>query len=590
MIQDLGFLPVRFVALYLQTFLAVSHQEHPMPDFAFELNRSFERLCGPQSDEFKTTLSKLCAALAAGHSCIRAAPLSSPLIGRPGEFKPLTQDKDRLYLTRYWWYESSVGQKLSQLAKEKCTVDLQQLAPLLNSLFPASAISPDMQKAAAAAAVMQKLTVISGGPGTGKTTTVLRILAALQIVANNTLNIKMAAPTGKAAARMSESVRERKFDLPVAKATLAVIPETASTLHRLLGPRPDGSFKHGKDNPLALDVLVVDEASMIDLALMAQLLDALPVDARLILLGDKDQLDAVDAGAVFAELCSLKSPSPAFITALKAASGVEISPSKAASSCVGNAIMTLQHSHRFAAGGGIGKLASLVNAGDAKGALALLQPNDLFAEAEPELGWQANSKNLLTRCDSGYQAYWQAVQQNDVAAAFIAFDTFRILTALREGQAGVMGVNQQLEDHWRTKNLISADVWYAGRPILITQNDYGVQLYNGDIGLTFIQDGAPRVAFKGEGNTLRWFSPARLPSHETALALTVHKSQGSEFDTVILLLPNEAHELLSRSLIYTGLTRAKKRVEIWANNEVLSKAITKQAIRQSGLAAVLKAA
>ncbi|MCX7206945.1 MAG: exodeoxyribonuclease V subunit alpha [Proteobacteria bacterium] len=560
-----------------------------MPDFAFELSRSFERLCGAQSDELNATLAKLCAALAAGHSCIKTAPLSSPLIGRPGEFKPLTQDKDRLYLTRYWWYESQLATRLRQLAGEKCDVDLAKLATLLDELFPASSIQPDLQKVAAAAAVMQKLTVISGGPGTGKTTTVLRILAALQIMEGNTLSIKMAAPTGKAAARMSESVRERKSSLAVTPATLAVIPETASTLHRLLGPRPDGSFKHHAANPLALDVLVVDEASMIDLALMAQLVEALPAHARLILLGDKDQLDAVDAGAVFAELCSLKSPSADFIQALKSATGVTIASSKAPASSVGNAVMNLEHSHRFAAGGGIGKLASLVNSGDAKGALALLQPNDLFAETETELGWQPNSKTLLSRCDQGYAAYWQAVLAGDVDAAFAAFDTFRVLTALREGHAGVMGVNQQLEAHWQAKKFIPENsLWYAGRPILITQNDYGVQLYNGDIGLAFIENGAPRVAFKGEGNTLRWFSPARLPAHETALALTVHKSQGSEFDEVILLLPDQPHELLSRSLIYTGLTRAKKKVEIWGSNDVLSKAIAKQSIRQSGLAAALR--
>lgn len=560
-----------------------------MPDFAFELSRSFERLCGPQPDEVKSMISRLCAALAAGHSCIRTAPLASPLIGRPGEFKPLTQDKDRLYLTRYWWYESQLAKKLKQLAGEPLPVDLEKLTPLLNKLFPPGPVTPDLQKAAAAAAVLQKLTVISGGPGTGKTTTVLRILAALQIMADNSLNIKMAAPTGKAAARMSESVREQKHRLDVDEATRAMIPETASTLHRLLGPRPDGSFRHHAGNPLALDVLVVDEASMIDLALMAQLAEALPPQARLILLGDKDQLDAVDAGTVFSELCSLKSPDQAFIQAIKTASGVTLRAEKAPASAVGNAVMNLEHSHRFAAGGGIGKLAQSVNQGDAKTAMALLQPDDLFAEPETELGWQPDGKTLLQRCDTGYGAYWQAVQNHDVAAAFMAFDRFRVLTALREGQTGVLGVNQQLEAHWRARKIIPEEgLWYDGRPVLITQNDYAVQLYNGDIGLTFFDGNSPRVAFKGENNTLRWFSPARLPAHETALALTVHKSQGSEFDEVVLLLPDNHHELLSRSLIYTGLTRAKKRVEIWGSSEVISKAITKQSTRQSGLAAALK--
>jgi exodeoxyribonuclease V alpha subunit len=398
------------------------------------------------------------------------------------------------------------------------------------------------------------------------------------------LAIGLAAPTGKAAARMAEAIRNAKAELPVSEAIKAALPDEARTLHRLLGSRGDSPHvRHNAANPLALDVLVVDEASMVDLALMAKLLDALPPTARLILLGDKDQLCAVEAGAVFAELCEGQGFDAQAAADLQRITGQQV-PVSQPSSRLGDAVVLLTHSHRFAGDSGIGELARRINGGDVSGTLNLLKQDrsDLTWNAQP------SPNDLLERLDQGYAPFITAVKRADPAAAFNAFNAFRALTAQREGPWGVAGINDALEARIKRRSQVaSRERWYVGRPVMVRQNDYALGLFNGDIGICLHTEFGLRVFFAGEGageDGFRSFAPARLPSHDSAFAMTVHKSQGSEFAEVLLVLPEQPSPLLTRSLFYTGITRAKHKVEIWALPARLGEAVATRAERAAGLA------
>ncbi|PAV47106.1 exodeoxyribonuclease V subunit alpha, partial [Pseudomonas sp. HAR-UPW-AIA-41] len=356
----------------------------------------------------------------------------------------------------------------------------------------------------------------------------------------------------------------------------ALLPEEARTLHRLLGSRGDSpAVRHHAANPLPLDVLVVDEASMVDLALMAKLLDALPPSARLILLGDKDQLCAVEAGAVFAELCEGRGFDAQAAAEIEQLTGQPV-PTGTPTSQLGDAVVLLTHSHRFAGDSGIGELARRINAGDAAGTLALLQ------EARADLIWHAEPQpnDLQRRLLDGYAPYLAAAGTGDPALAFAAFNAFRVLTAQREGTWGVAGLNEALEARFRRQ---PGERWYAGRAVMVRQNDYALGLFNGDIGLCLNTPSGLRVFFEAETG-FRPFAPARLPSHDSAFAMTVHKSQGSEFAQVLLVLPETPSPLLTRSLFYTGITRAKQQVEIWGLPARLLEAVNTRAERAAGLA------
>lgn len=511
----------------------------------------------------------------------RAELSGSKLVGAPGDFTPLILDGERLYLARYQAYEAQLAAQLLSRAAELPAVDEAQLSDSLNRLFANNSQQPDWQRLAAAQAVRKRVAVISGGPGTGKTTTVVRLLAALlEQPGCARLAIGLAAPTGKAAARMAEAIRNAKASLPVSDALKAALPEQASTLHRLLGSRGDRpQVRHTAANPLALDVLVVDEASMVDLAMMAKLLDALPANGRLILLGDKDQLCAVEAGAVFAELCDGRGFDAAAAAELQRLTGQAVSV-ESPSSKLGDAVVLLTHSHRFAKDSGIGELARRINAGDARGTLELLQ------EGRADLYWQAapTPQALLDRIEQGYAGYLEAVQQGEPGLAFAAFNQFRLLTAQREGAFGVAGLNEALEARYKRRlRLTERERWYAGRAVMVQSNDYALGLFNGDIGICLLTELGLRVFFESEDG-FRAFTTARLPSHETALAMTVHKSQGSEFSEVLLVLPEQPSPLLSRSLFYTGITRAKHKVEIWALAPRIGEAVNSKAERAAGLA------
>ena len=505
----------------------------------------------------------------------------SALVGKPGDYAPLILDAERLYLARYQAYEQQLAEQLLARAADRPEVDEAQLGESLARLFAFNQQSPDWQRLAAAQAVRRRLAVISGGPGTGKTTTVVRLLAALlEQPGSERLAIGLAAPTGKAAARMAEAIRNAKANLPVSEAVKAALPDEARTLHRLLGSRGDSPrVRHDAANPLALDVLVVDEASMVDLALMAKLVAALPPKARLILLGDKDQLAAVEAGAVFAELCEGRGFDAQAGADLQRITGQSV-PLEAPRSQLGDAVVLLSHSHRFAGDSGIGELARRINDGDARGVVALLQEN------RADLAWNPTpvATVLVERLEQGYAPYLQAARQGDPAAAFAAFNGFRALTAQREGAFGVTGLNEALEARLkRRQGVPGRERWYPGRAVMVRQNDYALGLFNGDIGLCLMSAQGLRVYFEGDEG-FRAFAPARLPSHDSAFAMTVHKSQGSEFDEVLLALPEQPGPLLTRSLFYTGITRAKRRVEIWALPPRLQEAVTTRAERAAGLA------
>ncbi|MGE6530424.1 exodeoxyribonuclease V subunit alpha [Pseudomonas sp. NPDC077382] len=511
----------------------------------------------------------------------RAQLKASPLIGAPGDYAPLILMGDRLYLARYQAYEQQLAEQLLGRAADAPEVDEARLSDSLARLFAFNQQSPDWQRLAAAQAVRRRLAVISGGPGTGKTTTVVRLLAALlEQPGGERLAIGLAAPTGKAAARMAEAIRNAKADLPVSDAVKEALPDEARTLHRLLGSRGDSTkVRHDAANPLALDVLVVDEASMVDLALMAKLVAALPPKARLILLGDKDQLAAVEAGAVFAELCEGRGFDSQAAADLQRITGQAV-PVKTPRSRLGDAVVLLNHSHRFAGDSGIGELARRINGGDAKGAVALLQ------EGRTDLAWNATptSAALIERLEQGYSPYLQAARQADPSAAFEAFNGFRALTAQREGPFGVTGINDALEARFKRRLGVPArERWYPGRAVMVRQNDYALGLFNGDIGLCLKTEQGLRVFFEGDEG-YRGFAPARLPSHDSAFAMTVHKSQGSEFAEVLLALPEQPSPLLTRSLFYTGITRAKRKVEIWALPARLAEAVITRAERAAGLA------
>ncbi|MEN8261262.1 MAG: exodeoxyribonuclease V subunit alpha [Pseudomonadota bacterium] len=563
------------------------------------------------------TLKLVCSAVAEGHVCIALSAYAgklaaaeeqigtafvfpdadkwadrlrqSPLVGRPGDFTPLILDhRNRLYLARYWQYESILADSLLARASQPIeSVDANSLRPILDNLFGHNREQPDWQRAAAAAAVLQRFCVISGGPGTGKTSAVIRILAALQMQADGKpLRVALAAPTGKAAARMQDAIRTAKQSLPLNTADLAAIPEHASTLHRLLGSQPNSVyFRHHRGNRLPVDVMVVDEASMIDLALMAKLVDALPDTARLILLGDKDQLASVEAGAVFGDICAARGHSERFRAQLLETAGVEIGPAAKTPPPLGDAIMLIRHSYRFTADSGIGELARRINGDQRETAVELLKGDHFGDIAWRNASVSSLKHDLTDRLEQSYGPYIESVRADaNPKEIFRVFNRFKVLTAHREGNSGVAGVNVLMEERLRARQYMSYRVqWYPGRPVMVIHNDYNLKLFNGDIGIALMEKEELRVFFESAHGTMRSFAPGRLPPHETVYAMTVHKSQGSEFDEVLLLLPDIKTEVLNRSLLYTAVTRAKVRVEIWGRQPALEQAIAALPTRSSGL-------
>jgi exodeoxyribonuclease V alpha subunit len=541
----------------------------------------------------------------------RAELAACELVWQAGEFdygQPLVLDGERLYLRRYWKDEMVVADAVRARAKAMRDVDTAAVKDWLDVLFAShrAAEVPDWQKLACAIAVRGSVAVITGGPGTGKTYTVARLLALLFALSGEdagSRRIALAAPTGKAAARLKQSIDKALGDL--AERVGAALPlrelaermGAARTLHSLLGARPDSrAFAHHAGNPLDVDVLIVDEASMVHLEMMAALLDALPAGATLILLGDKDQLASVEAGAVLGDLCHAAQAgnyAPGTLAYVQEASGQAIPDAFAGSGgALAQQTVMLRHSRRFS--GPIGQLALAVNAGDTEGAEAVLRAD------EGPVRWMENAQpsQAVALGLAGYRPYLELLKAGPgadheawVRSVLQQFEAFRILCAVRAGEWGVDGLNESIEARLDAARLIRrGGEWYVGRPVMVTRNDYGTRVFNGDIGLT-LQDpdrpGSLRVYFT-EGDAVRSVLATRLRDVETAYAMTVHKSQGSEFRHTVLVLPQDRGGIVARELVYTGITRASEQFTlITPAGAGLAQAISRKTHRASGLRELL---
>ena len=601
---------------------------------------------------------------------IAALDAQPALVGHGPGATPLVRVGHRLYLRRYWQYEQSVRAEVARRVGTPTSAAAPEaqaaMAATLDVLFPKrSEEGTDWQKVACALAARQAFSIVTGGPGTGKTTTVVRLLALLQQLALSPssggsdaapLRIGLAAPTGKAAARLGESIDGAVASLPFERlqggdALRAAIPTTVSTVHRLLGSRPDTRhFRHDARNPLPLDVLVLDEASMLDLEMMSCVLAALRPQARLILLGDKDQLASVEAGAVLGDLCQRADAGhydSRTVRWLQAVTGQQVDASLRddAGRPLDQAVVKLRRSYRFGADSGIGLLAEAVNAGDEDKLKRLLAGGHadlsttlqragpaglddaalrrLVVDGAPDAfagggqGRQDNGRAVAPPVGYGHYLRLMRARQPEADAPQEALDAwarevlhalgqFQLLCALRAGPQGVDGLNPRIAALLREQGLIEAEQggWYAGRPVLVTRNDYALGLMNGDVGVALsvpsgmsaTADGAGaagstqrrlRVAFPATGQPggIRWVLPSRLRSVDTVFAMTVHKSQGSEFSHAALLLPQQASPVLTRELVYTGITRARHWFTLAAPPEMVLAAAARRVERVGGLAA-----
>ncbi|ADW18875.1 exodeoxyribonuclease V, alpha subunit [Desulfobulbus propionicus DSM 2032] len=521
---------------------------------------------------------------------LRVQLLRSTVVGAPGDLRPLILDADNhLFLHRLYRDETVIARALSRRAAGIEAVDQRAALPLVEALFPESkgAVEVDWQRAAAVLALHKRLVIISGGPGTGKTYTVARMLALLIALTPTKPRIALAAPTGKAALRLRESIRRAKDALPPLLAT--PIPEQAQTLHRLLGVHHDRpGFRHHGANPLHLDLLILDEASMIDVPLMAALLAALPAACRVILLGDRDQLASVEAGNLFGDLCGEGAAgwSARLIRHMRGLLGPRQMPASVPlASSLGDCLVLLHTSRRFHEGSGIGTLARAVNSGAPEAVAAILDaaPPDLHIEETHGAAQTPWLRDQIAQC------FLPLFAADTPLNALRALGQRRILCALREGPGGVEGINRLAETIFRRLGRIATmERFYRGMPILIQRNDYGLGLFNGDTGILWPDDqGRLQAWFAEENGEVRPVSLARLPSWQVSYAITVHKAQGSEFDEVLLLLPQEDAPVLSRELLYTGITRARRRFSLFGPRALLLRAVRRRLVRYSGLAGIV---
>jgi exodeoxyribonuclease V alpha subunit len=537
-----------------------------------------------------------------------AALEESKVVGRPGDYKPLILDnRPRLYLYRYWDYERTLADFIKgrirniedkKNRRDPGDVDIPLFRESLSRLFPARPDDDgvtDWAKIAAVTAFLNRFSVISGSPGTGKTTVVAKVLALLiEQSKGKELRIALAAPTGKAAFRLQESLRKNKEGLASPDAIKAAIPDNATTIHRLLGSLKNSPyFRFNKGNPLPFNVVVIDEASMVDLPLMSKLVQAMPPEARLILLGDRDQLSSVEAGAVLGDICGIGAPKPYstdFTSTLKAFTGHDLAGSDAESMPgIQDSIVELKKNYRFEKDTGISRACNEVNAGNSQGAMSILR-SDTYGDISwsDVRGPDAMVSAVRKVVNKRFNNYLKVLDLNNYSErTFEFFEKFRILCAVRQGPFGVVALNRIVERVLRESNLIRPEgEWYRGRPIMITRNDYNLRLFNGDVGVIlpdYGQGNELRAFFRDAGGNIRKLPPVMLPDHETVFAMTVHKSQGSEFESILLILPDNDSPLLTRELIYTGITRAKKNVEIWGTEGIFRAAVSRRIMRTSGL-------
>lgn len=523
-----------------------------------------------------------------------AALERSPLCGDGSRPTPLVLDAShRLYLARYYWHERALAASIRARARP-WDGPLDGLDVALRRVFAERRGEGDRQRDAAIIAALSSFSVIYGGPGTGKTSTVVKLLALLfESSPERALpRAMLLAPTGKAAARLSESVERALGGLDLSSSVREAIPRRASTIHRALGARADDAtvVRHDGGRPLPAEIVVVDESSMVDVALMRRLLDAVHPRARLILLGDSNQLASVEAGAVLGDICSGARNfdySPDLRARARAVFAEDLAGSGALpASPLRDCLLELEQSHRFDPASGIGALAHAVRRGDPDAALAALAqgPEATLVELsgsrlEAELG------RAIVR---GFGAVYR---QKSAKAALAALDSFRLLAAHKRGARGVEGLNQLAETVLEGAGLLSRGPesrFYRGRPILVVQNDHQLELYNGDVGVLWPGPKGVLVACFADGRGgIRELTPARLPPHETVFATSIHKSQGSELEEVAIVLPEADSPLSSRELLYTALTRARQRVVVYGGRAELSAAIERRVRRDSGLSELL---
>jgi exodeoxyribonuclease V alpha subunit len=514
---------------------------------------------------------------------------ASQLVAAPDEpvVRPLRLLDGWLYLDRYWTEEVSVSDALrTMLAGEPAGIDAAVLADGLARLFAGEA--DGRQALAAAASVRRRFAVVAGGPGTGKTTTVARIVALLCEQAERARHadgrpglpplIALAAPTGKAAARLQEAVQAEALNLDVSDEIRAqLLGMSASTIHRLLGWRPGSNsrFRHSREQRLPHDAVIVDETSMVSLSLMARLIEALRSDARLVLVGDPGQLASIEAGAVLGDIVGSIDSHPA-------AAGEPGGEADGGSGAHG--IVVLDREHRF--GGGIARLAGAIRRGDVDTTLAVLR------EGAADVTWIETEREgagtiglVRSSAVAGARAMIAAAREGSATDALTALATFRILCAHRRGPYGVTTWTTRMED-WLADEIpgfSAQERFYVGRPLLVTENDYELGLHNGDTGVV-VRTAEDRVVavFERGGESVA-FSPSRLGAVETVYAMTIHKSQGSQFDAAAVILPEPDSRILTRELLYTAATRARRRLILAGSEEAVVAAVDRPVARASGL-------
>jgi exodeoxyribonuclease V alpha subunit len=523
-------------------------------DFAFaEFLAKQTKLKPEDRKTFKEIVAKLSASKSQGHSCISITDKDKLIIeasgvsGTSGSEALIIENKT-LYMQRYWLYECQLAENIKCLIAHK--IKIEQVDELLNQYFPCEDSSEvDWQKLAAEAVINNSFTIITGGPGTGKTTTVVKILALLQELSiEHYLNIGLVAPTGKAAMRLQESILKSKSDLNCSNAIKKEIPEKVQTIHRLLGARQFSPyFKYNDEKKLPFDLVVVDEASMIDLPLMTKLLSALAVGSRVILLGDKDQLSSVEIGSVLSDLSqALPEQTNALNKSFRFSGNIKQLATD----------LNLQNSF---------KAWQLINAGHKDVSLLSLDLIDYIVEKQLKYFELINNKA-------------------DFIDIYTEFNQFQVLCATRKGALSIDDINHRVLNKLKEcKKVNSSSDWYIGRPVLITQNSPALNLYNGDIGICLVEENKLMVYFLMPDSSVKKYLPARLPHCETVFAMTIHKSQGSEFEEVLLVLPEKITAILTKELIYTGITRARKKVQLMSSKAVFIEAVNRKVERNSGL-------
>ncbi len=513
-----------------------------------------------------------------------------PATGNYTSGLPIVLDKKgRLYFNRFLEFELSLADDILERSSSTDAIDIEGINSIFFKYFNKIFEEADMQGIAAFLALRKKIAIISGGPGTGKTFVVVKIIQVLiESALKNEENISIAltAPTGKAALRLKESIDSSVMENPPSESVMAFIPGEALTIHRLLGYRSHGrGFVYNEDNPLPHDVVVVDECSMVDLPLMCRLVKALKPECRIILLGDKDQLASVEGGAVFGDICDRGNEHGYSLALAKEIDSFwgrsDLLPVEKQGSAIRDCLVVLKKSYRFKKGSGIGILADIIKKGDSKSLVSTIRNNDFkdvfFAETGDD---DFLNKIIKDEWESYVFSLENKSKPDDLIRGFIS--SFSILTALREGRWGMKRMNFLVEKILSSLSVIEkTGSYYAGQPLMITRNSYSQRLFNGDIGI--VTETGKEVSFQADGGDVREIPLIRIPEHETAFAMTVHKSQGSEFDNVLVVLPLNWNRVLTRELLYTAVTRARKKVIISASENILTGIVKNPVNRSTGL-------